>query len=59
MIIRTEVLQESCSKILNAVDSNVLSAITETLEIKTENKKLSMSVTNREYFVKLLFMLTI
>lgn len=55
MIIRTEILQESCAKILNAVDSNVLSAVTETLEIKTENKQLSMSVTNREYFVKILF----
>lgn len=55
MIIRTEILQESCAKILNAVDSNVLSAVTETLEIKTENKHLSMSVTNREYFVKILF----
>ena len=55
MIIRTEVLQESCAKILNAVDSNVLSAVTETLEIKTEGKQLSLSVTNREYFVKILF----
>lgn len=55
MITRTEILQESCAKILNAVDSNVLSAVTETLEIKTENKQLSMSVTNREYFVKILF----
>ena len=54
MIIRTEVLQESCAKILNAVDSNVLSAVTETLEIKTEGKQLSLSVTNREYFVKVL-----
>ena len=55
MIIRTELLQESCSKILNAVDSNVLSAVTETLEIKNENGQMSMSVTNREYFVKILF----
>ena len=54
MIIRTEILQESCSKILNAVDSNVLSAVTETLELKNENKCMSMSVTNREYFVKVL-----
>lgn len=55
MIIRTEILQESCAKILNAVDSNVLSAVTETLEIRNEGKQLSMSVTNREYFVKILF----
>lgn len=55
MIIRTELLQESCSKILNAVDSNVLSAVTETLEIENEQGKMSMSVTNREYFVNVLF----
>lgn len=55
MIIRTEILQESCAKILNAVDSNVLSAVTETLEIRNEGKQLSMSVTNREYFVRILF----
>lgn len=53
MIIRTELLQESCSKILNAVDSNVLSAVTETLEIKCQNKIFTMAVTNREYFVEI------
>lgn len=53
MIIRTELLQDSCAKILSAVDSNVLSAITETLEIKASNNVFTMAVTNREYFVEL------
>lgn len=53
MIIRTELLQESCSKILNAVDSNVLSAVTETLEITVKDKVFTMAVTNRTYFVEI------
>ena len=53
MIIRTELLQDSCAKILNAVDSNVLSAVTETLEIKASNNVFTMAVTNREYFVEI------
>jgi len=53
MIIRTELLQDSCAKILNAVDSNVLSAVTETLEIKAANNVFVMAVTNREYFVEI------
>ena len=52
MIIRTELLQDSCAKILNAVDSNVLSAVTETLEINAGANVFSMAVTNREYFVE-------
>lgn len=54
MIIRTEILQDSCSKILNAVDSNVLSAVSETLEIKCKDREMSMSVTNKEYFVRII-----
>ena len=53
MIIRTELLQDSCAKILNAVDSNVLSAVTETLEISAANNVFTMAVTNREYFVEI------
>lgn len=53
MIIRTELLQESCSKILSAVDSNVLSAVTETLELKGSENLFTMAVTNREYFVEI------
>ena len=52
MIIRTELLQDSCAKILNAVDSNVLSAVTETLEISASQNMFTLAVTNREYFVE-------
>lgn len=52
MILRIEDLKEVCSKILSAVDSSELSVLTETLELKTENKILYLSVTNREYYVK-------
>lgn len=52
MICRIEELQESCSKILAAVDSNALSVLTETLQLKTSGKDLYISVTNREYFAQ-------
>lgn len=53
MIIKTDLLKEKCSAILNAVDSNELSIVTETLQLKANNTTLSMSVTNREYFVEI------
>lgn len=52
MIIRTEILQDSCAKILSAVDSNVLSTVTETLEITAKENVFTMAITNREYFVE-------
>ncbi len=52
MICRIEQLQNSCSKILAAVDSNALSVLTETLQLKTKGKDLFISVTNREYFAQ-------
>lgn len=52
MILRIEEMQNACSKILAAVDSNNLSVLTETLQIKTEGRNLFISVTNREYFAK-------
>lgn len=52
MILRIEEMQSACSKILAAVDSNNLSILTETLQIKTEGRSLYISVTNREYFAK-------
>lgn len=52
MIIRSEDFKNTCSKILTAVDSNELSAITETLELKTEGTFLYLNVTNREYFAQ-------
>ena len=52
MILRTEDFKDIASKILAAVDSNALSAVTETLEIRAENKYLKVCVTNREYYVE-------
>ena len=52
MILRIEEMQNACGKILAAVDSNNLSVLTETLQIKTEGRNLFISVTNREYFAR-------
>lgn len=52
MLLRIEELKEACQKILGAVDSNSLSTLTETLELKTENNSLLVSVTNREYYAQ-------
>lgn len=52
MLIKLKELQEVCSSILPAVDSTEIANITETLALKVEENILSLSVTNREYFVK-------
>ena len=52
MIIRIEDLKNVSQTILAAVDSNELSIITETLELKVENNILYMNVTNREYYAQ-------
>ena len=52
MILRIEDIKSCCNDILAAVDSNELSAVTETLELKTNDKYLYMSVTNREYYAQ-------
>lgn len=52
MILRIEDLRGPCSTILTAVDSNEISQLTETLELKVRNNKLLMSVTNKEYYVR-------
>ncbi len=52
MILRIEQIQNACGKILAAVDSNALSVLTETLQLKTADKNLYISVTNREYFAQ-------
>lgn len=51
MIIRIEDIKKVCSIILNAVDADNLSIVTETIELNAENGLLQMSVTNREYYV--------
>ena len=50
--LKTEELNDICSKILFAVDNSGLSEITETLELVLSNKELYLQVTNREYFIK-------
>src|SRR5574344_1393384 len=52
MILRIEDLRGPCSTILTAVDSNEISQLTETLELKVKNNRLLMSVTNKEYYVR-------
>ena len=52
MILKSETLKKYCITILQAVDSNDLSILTETLELKVVNDKLLMSVTNKEYYAQ-------
>ena len=52
MIIRIEDIQPICNIIVNAVDANQLSTLTETLELKVENQMLYLGVTNKEYYVQ-------
>ena len=53
MIIRTEQLKDVCQMIVGAVDSsNGLSKLTETLELKVVDNTLMLSVTNKEYYVR-------
>ena len=54
LILKRELFQKYCTDILSAVDSNELSILTETLELKTLNNTLVMSVTNREYYAKVI-----
>ena len=58
MILKTKKLQEVCSKILPAVEASDLSNILDTLQLKTNNKVLCLSVTNKEYFVEVMLDMT-
>jgi len=52
MIIKTNEFQDICKNIMEAIDSSIINnIITETVELKVENKKLYVSVTNQTYFV--------
>ena len=55
MIIKKEKFQEICSTILAATDSAEISTLTETLELKVENKVLYLNVTNGEYYASVKF----
>lgn len=52
MILRIEEFKDVCSTILNAIDINELSEITETVELICEGNNLLLNVTNREYYVR-------
>ena len=55
MVIKREKFQEICSTILAATDSAEISTLTETLELKVENKVLYLNVTNGEYYASVKF----
>lgn len=55
MILKTEEFKNNCTVIKNAIDSKNVSLYTETLELKTHNSILTLSVTNREYRVDVEF----
>lgn len=55
MILSTKTFKELCSTVLSATDSSELSALTETLELKTSGKTLLLNVTNREYYCSVKF----
>lgn len=57
MIISTEEFRKVCSTVLAATDGSELSALTETLELKTEGNILYLMVTNKEYFARVAFQL--
>ena len=59
MIIKTADFKNICSTILSATDSNELSTLTETLELKAKDKVLILSVTNGEYFISVNFPLSV
>lgn len=52
MIIRTELIKETCGKILTAVDDSGVSMVTELLEIVAKGEYLHLAVTNNEYFTE-------
>ena len=52
MIIRTELIKETCSKILPAVDDTAFGVVTEMLELEASGDTLHLYVTNKEYFVE-------
>ena len=58
MIIRVDAFQDACKNILAAVDSNSLSLVTETLELKIVDGQLLLNVTNKEYYAQVKFSTT-
>lgn len=52
MVINTQKLKTIATKIMSAVDTQTADKITDLLEIQTNNGRLTLSVTNNEYFVQ-------
>ena len=55
MVINTEKFKDICSTILSAIDNAEISTLTETLELKVEQKTLHLNVTNGEYYASVKF----
>lgn len=55
MVIKSEAFKDICSTILAATDNAEISTLTETLELKAENKILYLNVTNGEYYASVKF----
>ena len=53
MILKLNDIQDICSKLLFSVDSTNSFIVNETLELYAEKSLLYLSITNREYFVKI------
>lgn len=58
MVINTNQLKDICSKILNTLDTNNLSTVTDALEIKISDNTLNINITNKEYYVRFKFPVT-
>lgn len=52
ILLKTSDIKKSASDILAAVDSNELSVVTETLELKTVGTEMFLNVTNKEYYAQ-------
>lgn len=55
MLLNTKEFKNICNIILNAVDGSELSNLTETLELKTVGRVLTLSTTNKEYYASVRF----
>lgn len=55
MIILSSNIKDLCSKISPALDVSSYSVLTEVLQFELKDKKLTISVTNKEYFVKVTY----
>lgn len=52
MVIKSNIIKSICSRIAPALDSNSFAVVTEILQLTVSNKKFTVAVTNREYFVR-------